>query len=80
MPADARDADLALYIHWPFCTSKCPYCDFNSHVRDGIEQERWRAALLTEIALLGNLAMRVTPNKIEWDSERFWKGSVFSVP
>src|ERR1700742_2563986 len=40
---------LALYIHWPFCLSKCPYCDFNSHVRERIEQGRWRDALLREI-------------------------------
>ena len=43
------DAPLALYIHWPFCASKCPYCDFNSHVRDRIEQNRWRSALLVEL-------------------------------
>ena len=36
---------LALYIHWPFCLAKCPYCDFNSHVRDQIPQARFRAAL-----------------------------------
>jgi putative oxygen-independent coproporphyrinogen III oxidase len=41
---------LALYIHWPFCVSKCPYCDFNSHVRDGVDQDAWRAALLTDMA------------------------------
>ncbi|HYX01602.1 MAG TPA: radical SAM family heme chaperone HemW, partial [Reyranella sp.] len=40
---------LGVYIHWPFCKSKCPYCDFNSHVREGIDQERWRRALLTEL-------------------------------
>jgi putative oxygen-independent coproporphyrinogen III oxidase len=40
---------LGVYVHWPFCKSKCPYCDFNSHVRDGVEQARWRAALLTEL-------------------------------
>jgi oxygen-independent coproporphyrinogen-3 oxidase len=40
---------LGVYIHWPFCKSKCPYCDFNSHVREGVEQERWRKALLTEL-------------------------------
>ncbi|MGL1213440.1 radical SAM protein, partial [Vibrio parahaemolyticus] len=34
---------------WPFCKSKCPYCDFNSHVRDGIDQARWRNALLREL-------------------------------
>jgi oxygen-independent coproporphyrinogen-3 oxidase len=40
---------LALYVHWPFCLSKCPYCDFNSHVRDAIDQDRWRAALLADL-------------------------------
>ncbi|MBA3814018.1 MAG: coproporphyrinogen III oxidase [Alphaproteobacteria bacterium] len=40
---------LGLYIHWPFCLSKCPYCDFNSHVREKIDQKRWKAALLREL-------------------------------
>ena len=40
---------LALYVHWPFCLSKCPYCDFNSHVRDAIPAERCGAALLREL-------------------------------
>ena len=40
---------LALYVHWPFCVSKCPYCDFNSHVRDSVDQEVWRAALLADL-------------------------------
>ena len=40
---------LGVYVHWPFCKSKCPYCDFNSHVRDGVEQARWREALLKEL-------------------------------
>ncbi|UAK26221.1 radical SAM family heme chaperone HemW [Sphingomonas nostoxanthinifaciens] len=51
MPGALTDADgLALYVHWPFCVSKCPYCDFNSHVRDGVDQARWRDALLTDLA------------------------------
>jgi oxygen-independent coproporphyrinogen-3 oxidase len=41
---------LALYVHWPFCVSKCPYCDFNSHVRDSVDQAEWRAALLADMA------------------------------
>jgi putative oxygen-independent coproporphyrinogen III oxidase len=41
---------LALYIHWPFCLAKCPYCDFNSHVRERIDQGRFAAALRTELA------------------------------
>jgi oxygen-independent coproporphyrinogen-3 oxidase len=41
---------LALYIHWPFCLQKCPYCDFNSHVRDTIPQARFAAALRAELA------------------------------
>ena len=44
------DDGLALYIHWPFCVSKCPYCDFNSHVRDSVDQAAWRAALLSDLA------------------------------
>src|SRR3954469_10443419 len=42
--------ELALYVHWPFCVSKCPYCDFNSHVRASIDQDRWRDALLADLA------------------------------
>ena len=46
---DAK-SPLALYVHWPFCVSKCPYCDFNSHVRAQIDQDRWREALLADLA------------------------------
>lgn len=41
---------LALYIHWPFCLAKCPYCDFNSHVRERMPETRFAAALRTELA------------------------------
>ncbi|WP_379921384.1 radical SAM family heme chaperone HemW [Erythrobacter sp. R86502] len=51
----------ALYIHWPFCAKKCPYCDFNSHVRDGIDVAGWQKALLadmrSEAALAGGEAL-----------------------
>jgi oxygen-independent coproporphyrinogen-3 oxidase len=49
---------FAVYIHWPFCISKCPYCDFNSHVGDTTQQEKWRTAYRRELehyaALLPN--------------------------
>jgi putative oxygen-independent coproporphyrinogen III oxidase len=41
---------LAIYVHWPFCKAKCPYCDFNSHVREQVDDAAWRAALVAEIA------------------------------
>ena len=40
---------LALYVHWPFCKSKCPYCDFNSHVRDAVDHNAWSHALVAEV-------------------------------
>ncbi len=40
---------FAVYVHWPFCKSKCPYCDFNSHVRDTVDADAWKDALLREI-------------------------------
>lgn len=40
---------FGIYVHWPFCLSKCPYCDFNSHAADSIDQDRWRRALLAEL-------------------------------
>jgi putative oxygen-independent coproporphyrinogen III oxidase len=46
-PSEGRP--LAVYIHWPFCRSKCPYCDFNSHVREKIDAERWTRALLADL-------------------------------
>lgn len=47
-PKASADA-LALYVHWPFCVSKCPYCDFNSHVRDQIDAQAWQQALLCDL-------------------------------
>jgi putative oxygen-independent coproporphyrinogen III oxidase len=44
---------FGLYLHWPFCQSKCPYCDFNSHVSATIDQDRWRGAYLSEIDRVG---------------------------
>jgi putative oxygen-independent coproporphyrinogen III oxidase len=50
-PADSGDLAFGVYIHWPFCLSKCPYCDFNSHVRHAaIDQPRFARAFAAEIA------------------------------
>ncbi|WP_404326048.1 radical SAM family heme chaperone HemW [Aerophototrophica crusticola] len=52
MPVRVENAGapgFALYVHWPFCASKCPYCDFNSHVRDRVDHARWRDALVREL-------------------------------
>ena len=52
-----RDAGFGIYLHWPFCAAKCPYCDFNSHVRHaGVDQPRFLAAFRREIAHAAELA------------------------
>ncbi|MEL6647507.1 MAG: radical SAM family heme chaperone HemW [Pseudomonadota bacterium] len=50
---DWRNAGFGLYIHWPYCEAKCPYCDFNSHVSRHIDQQRWTRAYLREIDKAG---------------------------
>ena len=40
---------LGIYVHWPFCRSRCPYCDFNAHVWRDVDQVAWREALLSEL-------------------------------
>ena len=46
----------ALYIHWPFCLAKCPYCDFNSHVRANVDEGLWERALLADLRREAELA------------------------
>ena len=52
---DWRHAGFGLYLHWPFCQSKCPYCDFNSHIAARIDQTRWLRAFEAEIDRVGAL-------------------------
>ena len=53
----ARDPGFGVYVHWPFCAAKCPYCDFNSHVRHhGVDQPRYAKALAGDIAAMAKLA------------------------
>jgi oxygen-independent coproporphyrinogen-3 oxidase len=50
---DWEAGGFGLYVHWPFCQAKCPYCDFNSHVARSIDQSAWARAYEAEIARLG---------------------------
>ncbi len=49
MTEDWQSGGFGIYIHWPFCESKCPYCDFNSHVAAEIDESRWVRAYLQEL-------------------------------
>ncbi|MEO1541698.1 MAG: radical SAM family heme chaperone HemW [Pseudomonadota bacterium] len=49
MSDDWRAGGFGVYVHWPYCLAKCPYCDFNSHVSQRIDHDQWRAALITDI-------------------------------
>jgi oxygen-independent coproporphyrinogen-3 oxidase len=46
---DWQNGGFGIYIHWPFCAAKCPYCDFNSHVRKSVDQSRWLSAIRFEL-------------------------------
>lgn len=54
-PARAADPGFGIYVHWPFCAKKCPYCDFNSHVREAVDHARWQQALVIELRYFANL-------------------------
>ena len=53
--ADWQNAGFGLYLHWPFCQAKCPYCDFNSHVANAIDQDRWARAFTRQIRAAAEL-------------------------
>jgi len=53
--------DFGIYVHWPFCAAKCPYCDFNSHVRSEIDEAGWTNAILRELEWTANLQGKDRP-------------------
>ncbi|ETX28725.1 radical SAM family heme chaperone HemW [Roseivivax isoporae] len=59
---DRPEGGFGLYLHWPFCAAKCPYCDFNSHVVRDIDEDRWARALEAEIA---RVAERTGPRRLD---------------
>ena len=66
---------LAVYIHWPFCRSKCPYCDFNSHVRERVDARAWTKALIADLDRQAGLA----PDLLEGSSFDFFRRSWHAV-
>src|SRR5215475_13720317 len=58
---DVTDA-FGIYVHWPFCAAKCPYCDFNSHVRASIDEGAWIAAILRELRSTADWLGAARPN------------------
>ena len=56
--------NFGIYIHWPFCESKCPYCDFNSHVEENIDEPRWLAAYLSELKRYANTTSKNTVTSV----------------
>ncbi len=59
------EGGFAIYVHWPFCASKCPYCDFNSHVRhNGVDEPRFAAALVRELETAADRTERRRPDSV----------------
>src|ERR1700752_5119689 len=52
---------FGIYVHWPYCQAKCPYCDFNSHVRSELEENRWADAIGRELAAVAELQNGLRP-------------------
>lgn len=78
-----KNYPLSLYVHWPFCLAKCPYCDFNSHVAETVDTDAWKWALLAELDLRAKQAAEdfsVDHRNIELKSLFFGGGTPSLMP
>ena len=67
------EKNISIYVHWPFCSSKCPYCDFNSHIKRDIDNNEWGIALITELNYLFNKYLE-KKRKLFFKIYFFWRG------
>ena len=77
---DGENRGFGLYIHWPFCLSKCPYCDFNSHVSQQIDTAKWQEALLSELSAMADLYFQHFDKKQPLTSIFFGGGTPSLMP
>lgn len=71
---------FGVYVHWPFCESKCPYCDFNSHVSESVDQTAWCDALVREIDWVANSLDETTARRPTVSSIFFGGGTPSLMP
>ena len=80
MPTSEAKPDLALYIHWPFCRQKRPYCDFNSHIIKDIDADRWEQAYISELHWMARTYQEKAKNPTQVHSVFFGGGTPTLMP
>ena len=71
---------FGIYVHWPFCISKCPYCDFNSHVRKDIDEKKWKQAYISELHWMAKVYQEKAKNPTQVSSVFFGGGTPTLMP
>ncbi len=71
---------FGIYVHWPFCVSKCPYCDFNSHVIKDIDTDKWKQAYISELHWMARTYQEKAKNPTEVHSVFFGGGTPTLMP